>query len=192
VIARDRIFRCFREHFADRWSRKRPAICLQVQGYGIDDLKTVLEQKVCCSPEAASYDNISVELYGRTTGQGPCSKWPDVRGFPGPAYPQTAVIAPDYKLECRTLRAQLCPRPEAPEAPSSKQRIEKGVDRPGSDYLSLIDKSAAECRRRCLRDAKCRAYTWVRPGIQGRASRCWLKNKVPPPVRSGCCVSGVK
>jgi hypothetical protein len=31
----------------------------------------------------------------------------------------------------------------------------------------------------------------VQPGVQGPNARCWLKNSVPPPVASNCCVSGV-
>ena len=34
------------------------------------------------------------------------------------------------------------------------------------------------------------AYTWVRPGIQGPAGRCWLKFRVPPLVKDACCDSG--
>lgn len=71
---------------------------------------------------------------------------------------------------------------------------EPGWDRPGSDYFSFILRAPRDsmCAWRCMQDSRCRAWTYVRPGIQGPRARCWLKNAVPAPVRNTCCVSGVK
>lgn len=70
--------------------------------------------------------------------------------------------------------------------------FERGVDRPGSDYTSFdIRGSARTCQAACDRDDQCRAWTYVRAGIQGPAPRCWLKFQVPPPRWDDCCVSGV-
>ena len=49
-----------------------------------------------------------------------------------------------------------------------------------------------ECRKACLADLRCKAYTYVKPGIQGPQARCWLKNAVPQESASACCESGVK
>jgi hypothetical protein len=56
-----------------------------------------------------------------------------------------------------------------------------GQDLPGSDYRSFAtaNDGGGQCLATCLRDSVCRAWTWVRPGIQGPAARCWLKNGVP-------------
>jgi len=72
--------------------------------------------------------------------------------------------------------------------------LEHDIDRPGMD-ISSFDLPAAQpelCRQSCLNDPNCVAFTYVKPGVQGPAARCWLKNAVPQAVASTCCVSGVK
>src|SRR5262249_46855879 len=56
-----------------------------------------------------------------------------------------------------------------------------GKNLPGSDYrtFATANDSGGQCLASCLRDGACRAWTWVRPGVQGPAARCWLKNAVP-------------
>jgi hypothetical protein len=69
---------------------------------------------------------------------------------------------------------------------------EPGVDRPGRDYRNFETGSDTQCLWACERDSnRCQAWTWVRPGIQGPQGRCWLKDFVAPPVKNGCCNSGV-
>jgi hypothetical protein len=72
--------------------------------------------------------------------------------------------------------------------------IEYDTNRPGFDYSTeeLSRPDPGECQAACERDAKCRAYTYVKPGVQGRTARCYLKSSVPRPVSDRCCVSGVK
>ncbi len=71
--------------------------------------------------------------------------------------------------------------------------VEPDTDRPGSDYKSFYTSAGPEaCQEVCANDPNCRAYTYVRPGIQGRLARCWLKSGVPASVSNDCCVSGVK
>ena len=38
---------------------------------------------------------------------------------------------------------------------------------------------------------RCRAWTYLRPGYGGPAARCFLKDRVKPPRRRPCCISGV-
>ena len=66
------------------------------------------------------------------------------------------------------------------------------IDRPGSDYASfdLGGTNPADCQNACLRDSRCKAWTFVKPGVQGPRARCWLKTAIPAPVANGCCVSG--
>jgi len=74
--------------------------------------------------------------------------------------------------------------------------VETGVDRPGQDYRSFdLAPSIAgfdPCKSACESDANCKAWTFVKPGVQGPKARCWLKSGTPPPRPNGCCVSGVK
>jgi len=72
--------------------------------------------------------------------------------------------------------------------------MENNVNRPGGDYrdFDLTQPIPELCRDACLGDPRCRAYTFVRPGIQGPSARCWLKSTVPNPEPNTCCVSGVR
>jgi 1-phosphatidylinositol phosphodiesterase len=72
--------------------------------------------------------------------------------------------------------------------------MEVGINRRGSDYANfdLPQPRPHLCEEACMRDGRCRAYTYVNPGVQGPNARCWLKDQVPPPDRDGCCTSGVK
>lgn len=68
------------------------------------------------------------------------------------------------------------------------------INLPGGDYRSFFQSSSDPriCAAACGNDGRCRAWTWVRPGVQGQRSKCWLKNRVPSARSSHCCVSGVK
>jgi hypothetical protein len=72
--------------------------------------------------------------------------------------------------------------------------LEMNTNRPGQDYrnfdLSTPDPKA--CQTACLEDMKCRAWSYIKPGIQGPKARCWLKSGIPPAEPAPCCVSGVK
>jgi 1-phosphatidylinositol phosphodiesterase len=72
--------------------------------------------------------------------------------------------------------------------------LEYGTDRPGMDINNFDLPSARpeDCRDACMNDARCVAFTYVNPGVQGPSARCWLKNPVPNPNPNNCCVSGVK
>jgi len=71
---------------------------------------------------------------------------------------------------------------------------EPNTDRPGSAYRSfdLPAPRPETCRDACWAEPQCRAFTYVRPGVQGPHARCWLKNVVPPARPNDCCLSGVK
>jgi 1-phosphatidylinositol phosphodiesterase len=85
-------------------------------------------------------------------------------------------------------------QPAAPPPPPRAAQWEPRTDRPGMDYRSF-DLPAPRpelCRDACWREPQCRAFTYVRPGVQGPNARCWLKNPVPPARLNDCCLSGVK
>ena len=81
-----------------------------------------------------------------------------------------------------------------PPAPPPPSQWEPNTDRPGSDYRSFDQPSPVpeSCRDACWREPQCRAFTYVRPGVQGPNARCWLKNAVPPARPNECCLSGAK
>jgi hypothetical protein len=73
--------------------------------------------------------------------------------------------------------------------------LEQDVNRLGSDYKS-IDLPSPDpelCRDECDKDPKCKAFTYVKPGLQGVAAKCWLKDPAAAPrPNESCCVSGAK
>ena len=70
--------------------------------------------------------------------------------------------------------------------------MEYNVDRPGLDYRSfeLSEADPQICQSSCSADPQCKAWTYVKSGIQGNLARCWLKDRVPQPRTSDCCISG--
>jgi hypothetical protein len=74
--------------------------------------------------------------------------------------------------------------------------IEFGIDRFGGDYRNFEaqpDPTGAACKAACEAENRCRAWTYVRPGYlgPGASARCFLKDRLRPPRRKPCCVSGV-
>jgi PAN domain len=72
--------------------------------------------------------------------------------------------------------------------------IENAVDRYGGDYRDFAipsDPKAENCKHACEAENRCRAWTYVRPGYHGPAARCYLKDRITPPRRRPCCISGV-
>jgi hypothetical protein len=72
--------------------------------------------------------------------------------------------------------------------------MEYNINRNGSDYKDMELKSPEPkvCQAACANDPKCMAWTYVKPGVQGEAAHCWLKDGVPEPTEDESCISGVK
>jgi hypothetical protein len=125
----------------------------------------------------------------------PASGW---QGTPPPAPPQPPPPASGWQGTPPPAPPppasgwQGAPTTPAP-APGGAQ-WEPRTDRPGNDLRSfdLREPRPELCREACWRDPQCRAFTYVRPGVQGPTARCWLKNPVPPARINDCCLSGVK
>jgi len=62
-----------------------------------------------------------------------------------------------------------------------------GTNLQGHDYADFNAPSAFVCRTTCGGEARCQAYTWVKPGIQGPTGHCWLKDTLPSIVKDACC-----
>ena len=67
--------------------------------------------------------------------------------------------------------------------------FERNMD-PGYDYKGAPSPGSSDCSFACQVENSCRAWTYVKPGIQGRSGRCWLKSAVPKAVENDCCTSG--
>jgi hypothetical protein len=70
---------------------------------------------------------------------------------------------------------------------------EMNIDRPGMNLenFNLPSPDPKLCQNACQQKTACKAWTYVKPGIQGQSARCWLKSGVPAPLQNNCCVSGV-
>ncbi len=86
--------------------------------------------------------------------------------------------------------------PEPADAAKPPQMtVEKNTDRYGSDYRRIVmDKPQANvCRKTCRDDDRCKAYTFVKPGVQHpNKAICYLKHSKPPKRPNKCCESGEK
>lgn len=90
------------------------------------------------------------------------------------------------------------PVAKAKAAPAPVERVDAGMendtDRPGSDYdkFHIDDQRPDRCQSECVRqNDRCKAWTYVRPGIQHKYAVCYLKSEVPAAKPDKCCVSGV-
>ncbi len=72
--------------------------------------------------------------------------------------------------------------------------MELNTDRPGSDINSFpLDKPQPKlCSDACNANTGCVAWTYVKPGIINAKAHCRIKDDIPEPERSSCCISGVK
>ncbi|MBI2715011.1 MAG: PAN domain-containing protein [Rhizobiales bacterium] len=76
----------------------------------------------------------------------------------------------------------------------SQGPLEFSIDRLGGDYRYFevaADSAGAPCKAACEAESKCRAWTYVRPGYITPFPRCYLKDRIKPPRRKPCCISGV-
>jgi hypothetical protein len=118
---------------------------------------------------------------------------------PSASYQASASTAPAPEPPPPPPPAQPAPPPPPPAWTGTppvrgQHGLEVNIDRPGSDYSSFDLQQANPhlCKQACAGDARCVAFTYVNPGVQGPSPRCWLKNAVPRSVPNGCCTSGVK
>ncbi|MCX6250837.1 MAG: PAN domain-containing protein [Bacteroidetes bacterium] len=68
-------------------------------------------------------------------------------------------------------------------------------DLPGSDYKTVEVKpgeSVESYVNACLNDPKCRAVTYVKPGVQGKNGYCWFKSALSAPKYDENCTSWTK
>src|SRR5262245_65755821 len=74
-------------------------------------------------------------------------------------------------------RAQAQAPASAPLATRAAHGMEVDSNRFGSDYRGFDAANPQLCQAACANEAACKAWTWVKPGIQGPGGKCWLKNR---------------
>jgi hypothetical protein len=72
--------------------------------------------------------------------------------------------------------------------------LEQNTNRPGRDYrhFELDEARPRRCLRACAEEPQCRAFTYVKPGVQGPSAQCWLKNAQPRAILQPGTISGIK
>lgn len=119
------------------------------------------------------------------------------------SYPGTAAIGGSNKALC-WLKSEVRPRVENPCCVSGVRGgglvrlrpgpIEMSIDRTGGDYRHFempSNPNVEACKQACENENRCRAWTYVRPGYPRPVARCYLKDRIKPPRRKPCCMSGV-
>ena len=131
--------------------------------------------------------------YNACQSDGSCAAWSYVKpGFQGPnakCFLKNPAPGAVVNNCCISGKKAVAP-PPPPSGP-----FEVNVNRPGGDYIDFSSggaHTALLCLAACATQPQCKAWTFVKPGIQGPQSHCWLKSSVPTPVIDSCCTSGVK
>lgn len=74
----------------------------------------------------------------------------------------------------------------------AQMTFEQNVNRPGGDIKQFrAGSDPRECQNSCMREAKCAAWTYVKPGGPAGGAVCYLKRAAQTPTVSACCISGV-
>jgi hypothetical protein len=110
-----------------------------------------------------------------------------------------AIVADLAKLDAGLIEAKARGEAKAgvrlPDAPAPAAGIMlSGINLYGADYSSFWVETPEPklCQNACRSEAKCAAWTYVQPGVQGKQARCWLKTRVPQQFQNQCCTSGVE
>jgi hypothetical protein len=186
---------CPREKFGDKIARGNVTAALAAACNG----KDVCDYRV-------DYTKIGDPAYGcRKTyvAEWRCVPTPTVHRAEIGGAAAEAGLGMQVRLQCAsasTGSAQPVPQPTARSAASSSSpsavmaAVEHNVNRPGSDYRSfdLATPDPGICAAACAKEAQCRAWTFVKPGVQAATARCWLKNRAPAALADSRTVSGVK
>ncbi|MDX2086401.1 MAG: PAN domain-containing protein [Kofleriaceae bacterium] len=103
-------------------------------------------------------------------------------GLTGPQLKPLFNSAEDYIM--------MWERAEASQARSRSWR--DGTNIMGNDIvgLDLTDGDPAACAAACKGNAQCKAWSYVKPGVQGPQAKCWLKHTVGAYSSNPCCTTG--
>jgi PAN domain len=133
--------------------------------------------------------------YNACQADGSCAAWsyvkPGVMGPNAKCFLKNPAPAPTINNCCISGAKAVPP----PPPPSGGGPFEVNINRPGGDYIDFSSggaNTALLCLGACITQPACKAWSYVKPGIQGPQSHCWLKSFIPPAVIDNCCTSGVK
>ena len=149
------------------------------------------------SPEPSSQSPSSGSMSSPPSGSPQSASGPVFQGLPGKrdtgkTTHQQTDTSPQVQAQGTVIQAKPLPKPPVAPVLMGKS-LEHDIDRPGKDIRSftLSSPDPNMCREECLKDPKCRAFTYVKPGVQSPQAKCWLKNGVPSQVKNTNCISGV-
>ncbi len=191
--ARDAAHLCMSAIWRDRWvpatTEKTPECWVQ-EGTNVvirfldgiqNDPKRELEKAACCgnSPWRNEIE-FRGRIFKRTYGDPGCGsklETVDMR------------FQSEYIFDCPSVRARENCGPIDLTGPRGEVGYDRlGMDLPGMPIADVT--SARNCRIRCMKEHRCRAWTWVKPGFQGPGANCWLKSGIPWAKKNECCSSG--
>ena len=117
--------------------------------------------------------------------EGPQTKW-------DPAQPVQQNTGKSSISTPKGTMIKANPLPEIPVAMIGSN-LEYDIDRPGKDIksLNLSTPDPKLCMQECANYPDCRAFTYVKPGVQSTQAKCWLKHSIPGPVKNTNCISGI-
>ncbi|HUE09706.1 MAG TPA: PAN domain-containing protein [Steroidobacteraceae bacterium] len=129
-----------------------------------------------------------------------CAAWTlsEARGPTQPARCTLKPLIPEQVANtCCTSGIERAPEPamrEPPLVPAAVVGAQSGIDYFGGDYRGFggAQVTPESCEATCKAETNCVAWTYVRAGILGTAPHCALKSKIPPPIKSACCISGIE
>jgi hypothetical protein len=104
----------------------------------------------------------------------------------GIATHSTPGVVDSSQVSAQGIRNQV----SAEIASRSFTPMQVDTDLYGGDYKGFDGSTAGLCEAECKRDVKCRAWTFVKAGVQGPQARCYLKDVVPAASSNSCCASG--
>ncbi|MCA9422476.1 MAG: PAN domain-containing protein [Nitrospira sp.] len=147
-----------------RWEHRKPDRCLPREGVFDYDIDSlkVMTERVAC---AVGREKGTMEVRLEGSGDKYC-------GF-------------DDLIMTYDMTPQMC---------DILRTWEWDKDRQGSNFknMDLVGADPGLCQKECNDDQKCKAWTYVKPGVQGTRARCWLKTRANFAASNNCCVSGVK
>jgi hypothetical protein len=130
--------------------------------------------------------------YDACQADGSCTAWTYVR--PGVQGPKAVCYLKNPTPAAVVDNCCISGAKGGPPPPPLPPGAQLGKDRPGNDIASMPLPAANPqlCFDACQGNAGCKAWTYVRPGVQGPKAVCYLKNPAPAAIGNPCCISGAK
>ncbi len=160
--------------------------------YNLNKNANIIQPKTVIfrSPQFPKNDNLTVILYEEKNFQGNSLTLPGADGW------EESYNLGDFQWSDRaaSLRVRWIGPPLNFGPPPPKFSTEVEIDRPGGNYKNFPVKSnkPEDCLRACADDQpNCKAFTFVRGGVQGVDPVCYLKSEVVKPVYNPNTISGV-